>query len=111
MTEEYFDIKLEQFFNNFNLKEAEFTYDSNQQVKLTTTKEYAGLFVTDADLNNFSCEGKYILNRLVVKLCFLARFIDNVFKHSDSKESDVDLIQADFIELKKAIEDLNKILQ
>ena len=109
LTKDYFDIKLEQFFTNS--EKVGFTYDFNQQSNLKTGQESAGLFVTDADLNNFPSEGTYNLNPLVVKLCFMDQFINKLCKYSDledsiqkRKESNVDLIQNDLIELKEAIQ-------
>nr|UXN44464.1 hypothetical protein [Navicula tsukamotoi]UXN44529.1 hypothetical protein [Navicula tsukamotoi] len=115
LRKDYFNFKLERFFTN--CEKAGFICDFNQQVELPITEELAGLFVTDDDLNNFSYEGIYILNRLVVKLCFLDRFINNLLKYlnlEDSiekrKELNIDLVQENLIELKKSIKYLIKEL-
>lgn len=109
------DVKLEQFFQN--IEHAGFYYDFTEQVEILTTKEeYVNLFVTQDNFDNFSWGNEYSLSSLIIKLSFMDRLLETLcIKYSNLeeklKESNFDLIQEDFIELRKAIRSFITVLR
>ena len=115
LKKQYLDVKLEQFFQN--IENAGFIYNFDEQFEiLTTNEEYVNLFVTQDNFDNFSWKNEYSLSSLIIKLSFIDRLLETLYiKYSNLEEklneSNFDLIQEDFIELRKAIRSFITVLR